>query len=248
MALGDSFTEGLDDLHEDGVYRGWADLVAEELARRRPDFAYANLAVRGRLLPQIIAEQVPRALAMQPDLVSLVGGVNDMLRPSFDPAALNRRLDRAVGQLRESGSDVLLVVGVNPTGRSTALTRLMPRLLALNEIVAEVSRRWECYPVDLFGAQVFADPRLWAADRLHLSAAGHERVAGAFMQTLGLGDDSWREPLPPADPVSFVGARRDDAAWLRAHLAPWVARRVRGESSGRQLGAKRPDLTPLGVG
>lgn len=248
VALGDSFTEGLDDLRDDGQYRGWADLVADELARRRPGFTYANLAVRGRLMPQIIAEQVPRALAMRPDLVSLVGGVNDMLRPSFDAAAIHRRLDRAVGELRESGSDVLLVVGVNPTGRSKALTRLMPRVVALNEMVAEVSRRWGCYPVDLFEADVFADPRLWAADRLHLSAAGHERVAGAYLQTLGLGDGWWREPLPPGDPVSFFGARRDDAAWLRAHLAPWVGRRVAGRSSGVQLAAKRPDLTPVGDG
>jgi lysophospholipase L1-like esterase len=244
-ALGDSFTEGLDDQRGDGSYRGWADLVAADLASRQPGLRYANLAVRGRLMSQIVAEQVPRALAMRPDLVSLVGGVNDMLRPSFDIGALHRTLDRAVGQLRESGSDVMLVVGVNPTARSKALARLMPRVVALNETVAAVAERWDCYPVDLFDADVFDDQRMWAPDRLHLSTAGHERVAGAYLQQLGLGDDSWRVPLPSAGSPSFSAARRDDAQWLRAHLVPWIARRATGDSSGRAVVAKHPDLGPV---
>lgn len=244
-ALGDSFTEGLDDLRPDGTYRGWADLLAGDLARRQPGFRYANLAVRGRLLPQIVAEQVPRAVALRPDLVSIVGGVNDMLRPSFDARALHRCLDRAVGSLRESGSDVLLVVGVNPTARSKALARLMPRVVALNDTVAAVAERWDCHPVDLFDADVFDDQRMWSSDRLHLSALGHERVAGAYLEALGLADDAWREPLPAARRPSWSTARRGDADWLRAHLVPWFARRARGESSGRAVVAKRPDLVPV---
>lgn len=245
-ALGDSFTEGIDDVRPDGTYRGWADLVAARLAGTVPGFRYANLAVRGRLMPQIVAEQVPHALRMKPDLVSVVGGVNDMLRPAFDPRALQRSLDRAVGSLRDNGSDVVLVVGVNPTARSKALARLMPRVVALNESVAAVAQRWECYTVDLFGVDVFDDRRLWAADRLHLSAAGHERVAGAYLEALGLGDDSWRERLPPAEPGQWVQARRDDVDWMTTHLLPWFGRRARGESSGKAVTAKRPELSAVG--
>src|SRR5262249_12816783 len=54
VAVGDSFTEGIDDPHpETGVFRGWADLVAERLAVGEPTFRYANLAVRGRLFDRI---------------------------------------------------------------------------------------------------------------------------------------------------------------------------------------------------
>ncbi len=246
--MGDSFTEGMDDVRPDGTYRGWADLVAQTLADGRPDFAYANLAVRGRLLPQIVVEQVPRALAMRPDLVSIVGGVNDLLRPSFDIAALHRKLDHAVARLRDEGADVLLVVGVNPTARSRALTRFMPRIVALNDAVAEIAEQRGCYPVNLFGATVFDDHRMWAPDRLHLSSLGHERVAGAYLETLGLGDDTWRDPLPPTDPVQWWAARRDDVAWARTHLLPWLGRRARGQSSGAAVLAKRPALTPVSVG
>ena len=69
-ALGDSFTEGLmDEVGPDGRHRGWADRVAQALAERaRADGAdgieYANLAVRGRLVRQVVAEQVPAAVAL----------------------------------------------------------------------------------------------------------------------------------------------------------------------------------------
>ncbi len=68
VAMGDSFTEGIGDPEPSrpGGYRGWADRVAEELGRTQPDFAYANLAVRGRLLQQIVDSSLPRAWRSSP--------------------------------------------------------------------------------------------------------------------------------------------------------------------------------------
>src|SRR5688572_9822112 len=101
VAVGDSFTEGMDDPYEDGRgYRGWADLVAGRLAQERKaaagedaGFRYANLAVRGRLFPQVVGDQVPTALEMEPDLVSFAAGGNDALRRGFDPAAMRAAFD-----------------------------------------------------------------------------------------------------------------------------------------------------------
>ncbi len=244
-ALGDSFTEGVDDVGPDGQYRGWADAVARALDAQRPGLGYANLAVRGRLLPQIVAEQVPAAIQLRPELVSIVGGVNDMLRPTFDPAFLHRTLDRAVADLMAAGSEVVLLVGVNPTGRSRALTRLMPRVVALNELVHDVATRRGTRKVSLFDAGVFTDQRLWSPDRLHLSTLGHQRVAGAYLEALGVGDSSWREPLPPpvdgSAPTSALGQVR----WVREHAGPWLARRLTGQSSGAEVSCRRPTLAPL---
>jgi lysophospholipase L1-like esterase len=245
-ALGDSFTEGVDDLLPDGSYGGWADRVAERLAADRPGFRYANLAVRGRLLPRIVAEQVPVALRLRPSLVSLVGGVNDMLRPSFDPRFLERVLDHAVRQLQDGGSTVVLLVGVNPTVRSRLLARLMPRVEALNDAVQAVAERRGTITVDLFGAAVFDDRRLWSPDRLHLGPLGHERVAGAYLEAVGLGDGTWRDPVP--GPLTHRWDPAEDAAWARAHLAPWVGRRVRGRSSGEEVHPKRPTLSAVRPG
>lgn len=75
-AIGDSFTEGVGDPGPDGAFVGWADRFAVLLADQRPEgaFRYANLAVRGRLLDQIVEEQVPRAKELAPDLVSFCAG------------------------------------------------------------------------------------------------------------------------------------------------------------------------------
>jgi lysophospholipase L1-like esterase len=117
VALGDSFTEGLSDPDpaRPGEYRGWADRLAEHLAAASPDadVEYANLAIRGRLVAQVLDGQLPVALAAQPDLVSLVAGGNDLLRPGGDPDALAARIEEAVVRLRAAGADVLLATGVD---------------------------------------------------------------------------------------------------------------------------------------
>ena len=96
VAVGDSFTEGIGDIGPDGVPRGWADRFAEELAVRNPDLQYANLAVRGRRMRSIVAEQLPAALRAEPDLISLVGGVNDVLRPTWSLLAVSDALEGGV--------------------------------------------------------------------------------------------------------------------------------------------------------
>ncbi|MDN6332471.1 MAG: SGNH/GDSL hydrolase family protein, partial [Micrococcaceae bacterium] len=90
VSLGDSFTEGIGDPdpQSPGGHRGWADRVAEQLSRQAEDFAYANLAIRGRLLDQIHEEQLEPALELRPDLITICAGGNDVLRPGGDPDAL----------------------------------------------------------------------------------------------------------------------------------------------------------------
>src|SRR5262245_54681781 len=109
VAIGDSFTEGLWDSPDgpDAPTRGWADVLAARLSARRvaageEPLSYANLAIRGKLLRPILVDQVPAALELKPDLVSLVGGGNDILRPAADVDRLARNLEAAVVRLREA--------------------------------------------------------------------------------------------------------------------------------------------------
>src|SRR4029077_4909830 len=99
-ALGDSFTEGVGDPYPDSeTCQGWANRFAGFLAVSSPDLRYANLAVAGKLLGQVIDEQVPEAIRLAPDLVSMAAGGNDLLRPRADPDALAASFDRAVASL-----------------------------------------------------------------------------------------------------------------------------------------------------
>jgi lysophospholipase L1-like esterase len=248
-ALGDSFTEGMSDLLPDGSYRGWADLLAARLAALpRPageDFRYANLAVRGKLIAQIVDDQVGLAAAMRADLVTLVGGLNDVLRPGCDVDAVCARLEDAVGRLAPACGRLVLMR--SPARRGPVATRVLPRMEQLYGFIDGLAARHGAVVVDLYGAEVLGDPRLWGDDRLHLTAEGHERVAEAVWQALGLPPEAdWTAPLPPALRPGWAARRTADLRFTRRHLLPWIGRRLTGRSSGDGRPAKRPDLLPYG--
>lgn len=245
VAVGDSFTEGMSDPDAHGNYRGWADLLADRLAVDTPTLRYANLAVRGKLIRQIADEQVDTAVALDGALISLAGGLNDVLRPRCDVGAVCAVFEQAAAKLAAGGGHLVLFRSTDPTRRLRSSARLMPRIERLVEFVDTVGARHDATVVDLFTARVFDDPRMWADDRLHLSTEGHRRVAEATARALGLpGDDDWRAPLPAAAPRTWGDRRRADARWARTHLGPWLARRATGRSSGDGRAPKRAELTP----
>ncbi|MGW3402537.1 SGNH/GDSL hydrolase family protein, partial [Streptomyces zhihengii] len=106
VALGDSQTEGLGDGDDTVGLRGWADRLAERLAEQNPGVRYANLAVRGRLAGQVRAEQLEPALALRPDLATVVAGVNDLLRPAFDADEVAGHLEAMFAALTGAGARV----------------------------------------------------------------------------------------------------------------------------------------------
>lgn len=248
MAVGDSFTEGLDDPDPTGGYRGWADLVAAALAARVDGFRYANLAVRGRLFARVADEQVPQALTMAPDLVSFAAGGNDALRRGFDPDRLLPRFERIVASLRQAGADVLLFQFADVTRRLPGRRVIGPRAELLNRAVAEAGERYGARVVDLWTDDEFANPALWSVDRLHMSPVGHRRVAAHVLTTLGVQPDPEWWQVPPASRQRWLAARAADVRWAGQHLAPWVVRRLTGRSSGDLVTAKRPTLSPVLLG
>jgi lysophospholipase L1-like esterase len=253
VAIGDSFTEGLNDAVPGG-FRGWADRAAGLLAVDYPGLRYANLAVRGKLLRQIVAEQVPAAAAMSPGLISIAGGGNDLLRPGADPDTLAELLDVAVARLRGSGARVLMFSGFDPVG--VPVIRLMRgRIAAFNMHLRAIADARGCYLVDLWSLRFLRLPSAWSPDRLHLSGQSHQRIALRACEVLGVPvTEDWRDPLDPDLPLApvpamaraaWVAARREDARWAREYLAPWVSRRLHGTSSGDGRTAKRPSLEEM---
>ena len=248
VAVGDSFTEGLDDPHPDGTgYRGWADLVASRLAvEAAHDFRYANLAVRGRLFDAIVDGQVPAALRMGPELISFAGGGNDVLRRNFNPGAMLTRFDDVIGMLRASGADVIIFRWANVTSRLPGRRLILPRMEILNRAVGDVAERHGARLVDLWRDEEFHNPMLWSEDRLHMAPAGHRRVAAHVLTALDVDPDAgWFDPPDQAERRTWLAARSRDLRWAGQHLAPWVRRRLTGRSSGDTVTAKRPMLEPV---
>lgn len=250
VALGDSFTEGVGDPWPDRSHcRGWADRLAEMMAAQDPDLRYANLAIRGKMLAQVLDEQVPAAAAMRPDLVTIAAGGNDLLRPRVDPDLLAEPFNAAIEQLSAAGSRVLIFAGFNPS--LFPLIRIIRHRAAIfNAHLRAIARQHDCLLVDLWTMRVLSDPRMWCEDRLHLSPEGHRRVALRTAEEIGVPvEASWRDPLPPvqraAAAPAWLAARRLDVQWARGYAAPWVRRRLAGVSSGDGMSPKRPDLVPL---
>ncbi|MDG3012980.1 SGNH/GDSL hydrolase family protein [Speluncibacter jeojiensis] len=246
VALGDSFTEGVGDpdpTRPNGL-RGWADRVAEQLAVGNPDFRYANLAIRGRLLPQIIAEQVDAALALSPDLVTIYAGGNDMMRPGLDVDAMVAEYDLAIGKLVASGAKVLVFTAYD-AGWAPVFRRLRGRTAIYNELVREVVERNGATLVDYWRMDGFADTRMWDVDRLHMSPLGHTRMAANVLNLLAVPHVVDAHVLPARPALTAAEQRRENLHWVRIFLLPWLGRRVRGASSGDGVAAKRPEPAPI---
>ncbi|QAV69417.1 SGNH/GDSL hydrolase family protein [Salinibacterium sp. UTAS2018] len=241
VAIGDSFTEGIGDPEpaSPGGNRGWADRVAEVLGSQKADFAYANLAIRGRLLNQIAREQLTPALELKPDLISVSAGGNDIIRPGSDADEVAGRVDELVGKLRSDGATVVLFTGPD-IGMTPVLNRMRGKVAIYNENIRAVAQRHDAIVADMWSLRELGDPRMWAPDRLHFSAVGHHTVARMVLAALNVENDLepfQPEPLPPR---RWRHARVEDMGWAREHLVPWVLRRVRHQSSGDNITAKRP--------
>ena len=241
VAIGDSFTEGIGDPEplSPGGHRGWADRVAEVLSEQTDDFAYANLAIRGRLLQQIADEQVDAALELKPDLITVSAGGNDIIRPGTDPDEVSHRLELIIERLRRDGATVVMFNGPD-IGMTPVLGRVRGKVAIYNENLRAIARRHDAIVADMWSLRELTDPRMWAPDRLHFSPIGHNTIAAMVLDTLAV-EHSLEpynpEPLPP---VRWRQARADDIGWAREYLVPWVLRRVRHQSSGDNVVPKRP--------
>ncbi len=244
VAVGDSLSEGVgDEPWPDGTPRGWADRLAELLATHHGAVDYANLAVRGHRSVEILETQLVPALAMEPDVVTLTAGMNDILRPRLDVEQLRRRLVEIVTPFTTAGARVVVVPIPDISAVSPASRLLERRRLVLNDIYRYLAQHHGMEPPAETVGTVFEDRRAWDEDRLHLSALGHARLATGAAEALGLPTTAdWTRPPDGAPPRRTV---RTEITWARQYVGPWITRRLRGISTGDGITAKHPELVRL---
>lgn len=246
VALGDSLTEGLCDTSRmpKGQYRGWADRLADLLAGAREaqlptsaePFRYANLAVRSRKIRDLLEEQMPRALEMSPDLVSVFMGANDLVSRGADPLTLAQGLERAVVELRSRGIDVLLVSIVLP--RRPAAMIFARRVAVYNSEIRRIAAQTGCMLLDLEALPTISDLEMWADDKVHFRSNGHRFVAYRAAEALGV---PYADELASLDSAFHDDDKPNPRGWIRRDAAPWLWRRLRGRTAGDGLSAKHSD-------
>lgn len=251
VAIGDSTTEGLEDHDPRGGYRGWADRLAMIIAAAQTEpLEYANIAIRGYTIDEIRTNQFDRALAMRPDLLTVVGGVNDVIRLRPDFGQLRADFAAMFGEARAAGITVLSLTMPDPAAINPLGTYLRERMLRLNAIVHGEAQRYGVHVLSLEDFAIATDTRMWAEDRLHGNTLGHERVARGLAWVLGVdaADDRWTEPLSEtADQVVRRERMAQDLSWARNHLGPWLVKGLRGIPHGHGIAAKRPVPTVVQV-
>ena len=237
IALGDSMTEGMCDEIVGGNYRGWADRIADQFAINNPHFTYMNLAIRGKLLGQVISDQIPIAkkfIEGPQTLVSFHAGANDVLRPNYRPEITFDLYRKGATELAQTGATLILFTVIEKaTGKGKTAELWETRFKDFNNNVRKVASDLGAILIEWNEAMFLSDRRFLAPDRLHLNAEGHHRVAQGVLEKLNMSFDAhWKMPLPPAPDTSKIADLIDDVKWLYSFALPWVWRRLRGKSSG----------------
>ena len=257
VALGDSITEGLcdDSRSPAGHYRGWADRLALMLASvsasgtsGRGSFKYANLAIRSSRIRDVVSRQLPAALALRPQLVSVLIGANDLVKPGADPRRLAGEVEQVVRSLRDAGTDVLLATPFLPHRRAARI--FARRFARYNSELRRIARETGSMLLDVESLPSISELDLWAEDGVHLRSAGHRLLAYGAADVLGVPDAEQLGALETALHADESAASDEDAAgprrlWLTAHALPWAWRRLRGKTAGDGLSAKHADYVVL---
>jgi lysophospholipase L1-like esterase len=247
VAIGDSSTEGLQDLDDHGELRGWSFRLADRIARDQGRLLYANLAVRGATTRQIARDQLARAVAMKPDLATVFSGTNDVLRKRFEVREFLEDVRLIQRALRAEGATVLTFTLPDLTPLLPLARRLAPRIRAMNDAVRAACAETGTRLLDFAELPLATDPRLWNEDRIHANPAGHERIAAALAEALDLPgtDGRWREPLPAVGPPGLAVAAWREVRWSARHLLPWTLAAAFGAAGRRSFPGRRPTLEPF---
>ncbi|GCD88155.1 SGNH/GDSL hydrolase family protein [Nocardioides sp. LS1] len=234
-ALGDSATYGLGDPVDRG-WRGWARLLSDAIAATH-QVSFCNLALPGATVSEVREHQLPLALAHRPVIASLVVGLNDTMRSTWDPRRIREDLLHCARELAESGA-MVITARFHDHGRTIGLPGFLARPLArriaeLNRIYDEVHERYGLLRVDLSTDDAAARRDFWAHDRLHPSELGHRHVAVRVARLLNA--EGLEFELPSLVCTGPRVGRLRAAQELAHQAAPWITRRIR-------------DLAPVAAG
>ena len=215
VAIGDSQTEGLWDGDDTVGVVGYADRLAVMVDAQHPGLLYANLAVRGATIGDVLKKQLDRALSLQPDLICACAGMNDVLRPgrAFDKALrdVDHMYDRLAEYQRRAGPAVTVLTTTFPDIRASFLPGRIQaaRVVRLNALIRAAAARHGFGLIELDKAPSMRRLDTWSPDRMHGSSVGHARFAAAAAEVLALrgSNHDWAHADSGAEvPVFGTGA------------------------------------------
>jgi lysophospholipase L1-like esterase len=247
-AIGDSLSEGLGDFtfHLNRNHNGWTDRLAGILAQEAKDsgyeFEYANLALRGSKLSKIMDTQLKAALRLQPDLVTVMAGSNDLMSKPEKLPELREIYRDGIHQLLAAGCDVVVANTINPC-HLNLFKPLRYRAERFSEMIEDVAREFDLPVLDVYSIPEFSDLAFWAQDMVHFSGHGHIEVANKAAELLDL---KYRYPrAAPGELGEISRSVLETISWIGRDVIPFFDRKMRGVTSGDGLSPKHSKLSPF---
>lgn len=248
VALGDSLTEGLGDFNFESNRNGcgWADRLAHLLAEQSKlageDFHFANLALRGSKMRDILTAQLEDTIKLRPDLVTIMAGNNDLSTPRWRHHELRALLRGAIERLLNEGSHVVIANALNPV-HLRMFKPMARRAKIMTKLIEGVAAEYGIPVLDMFRMDEFAKLEYWCDDMVHFSGHGHIKIANKAANLLGLDynhAESHEEDMDKPNRNLLHTVR-----WWVLHVMPFIGRRIRGASSGDGLEPKHEHYVQL---
>lgn len=189
VAIGDSLTAGTGDQYPGIEHLSWSDRLAQALAPHAPHFNYHNLAVRGKTSTEMIAEQLPRAIDLKPDFVTILAGGNDLRVSGWHPEQFRQNLTQLVQPFAESGAKVAVVAMIDnllvqPVAMKAHMRPMYAAMRLVNRVVREVARDYGLLLIDLEQVADLHDLEMISADGIHANSYGYIKIAAEAARQL----------------------------------------------------------------
>ena len=170
VALGDSMSQGIGARDISG---GWVGQLHTRMSAAGRDFRLVNLSKTGARVHDVLDDQLPQLRELEPDLITVLVGANDMLRR-------NRR-EAAVKDFRE-------LVAALPAGCTVLATlpRRNKHALAINALVDDAAAAGRVRVADMRGRTLASLRGTRAEDHFHPNERGYAGIADAFASAIGL--------------------------------------------------------------
>jgi lysophospholipase L1-like esterase len=185
VALGDSLTVGIGDPVAGVESLNWVERLARAMQPKR----CTNLAKRGQTSAQLLAGQLPQALALQPDVVSVLIGGNDAMLNEWSEEGFHSNYHAILSALKPTGATILTMTmaDIEPCllrEYQQMMKLVLARIRRVNHIVRQVSAEFDALCIDLEEVPSLQKMSLISADNIHPNMLGYARIADEVIYQL----------------------------------------------------------------
>ena len=223
VALGDSFSCGVGVGVSVPLGETWVGLLGAALGAK-----VELLASPGMASGEVLRDQVPAAVTSPGEVATLLVGLNDVVRASFDADAARANVAAIISELCAAFPVVLVArlhnaVALLPLSRKMR-RRYVERIEQVNAAIEDaVSANPRAVLLGLDNVPGLLARCAWAVDRIHPSRYGHHAIASAALAVLPNTETFTLGPAAvPETPPSLL----DEIRWFLVHGGPWLASRL----------------------